>query len=107
MQRVKTGDKVVVIAGKKANKGKTGKVLAVYPKADKVLVEGINEITKHIKPSQQNPQGGRVRKVAPIHISNVMLADPRDGKPTRVRVKTLENGRLVRIAVRSGEQIDS
>lgn len=107
MQRVKTGDKVVVITGKKANKGKSGKVLAVYPKSDKVLVEGINELTKHIKPGQENPQGGRVKKAFPIHISNVMLADPKDGKPTRVRVKTLENGRKVRVAVRSGEQIDS
>jgi|SRR5688572_435689 len=106
MQRIKTGDRVVVIAGKKANKGKTGKVLAVYPASDKVLVEGINEIVKHIKPSQQNPQGGRVKKAAPLHISNVMLADPKDGKPTRVRVKTLETGRKVRVAVRSGEQID-
>jgi large subunit ribosomal protein L24 len=107
MQRVKKGDKVVVIAGKKANKGKTGEVLAVYPAADKVLVQGVNEIVKHIKPSQQNPQGGRIRKEAPIHISNVMLADPKDGKPTRVRVKTLEGGRKVRVAVRSGEQIDT
>jgi large subunit ribosomal protein L24 len=107
MQRVKKGDKVVVIAGKKANKGKTGEVLAVFKDADKVLVQGVNEMTKHIKPDQQNPQGGRVKKEIPIHISNVMLADPKDGKPTRVRIKTLESGQKVRVAVRSGEQLDS
>lgn len=105
MQRVKKDDNVVVIAGK--NKGAKGKVLAVYPQADKVLVEDVNVITKHIKPSQANPQGGRVRKEAPIHLSNVMLADPTTGEPTRVRIKQLEDGRRVRIAVKSGEQIDT
>lgn len=105
MQRVKKGDTVVVVAGK--NKGKSGEVLRVLPKADKVLVAGVNVVTKHVKPSQQNPQGGRVQREAPIHISNVMVADPQDGKPTRVRVNVLADGRKVRIAVRSGEQIDS
>jgi large subunit ribosomal protein L24 len=105
MQRVKKGDTVVVVAGK--NKGKSGEVLRVLPKADKVLVAGVNVVTKHVKPSQQNPQGGRVQREAPIHISNVMVADPQDGKPTRVRVNVLNDGRKVRIAVRSGEQIDS
>lgn len=104
MQRVKQDDKVVVVAGK--NKGATGKVLRVLSGADRVLVEGVNVITKHIKPSQANPQGGRVKKEAPIHISNVMLADPEDGKPTRVRIQTLESGQRVRVAVRSGEQLD-
>lgn len=105
MQRVRKDDSVVVVAGKQ--KGTSGKVLAVFPGADKVLVEGVNVRTKHIKPSQQNPQGGRVKKEFPVHLSNVMLADPRDGKPTRVRIKTLEDGRRVRIAVKSGEQIDT
>ena len=105
MQRVRKDDSVVVVAGKQ--KGTRGKVLAVYPGADKVLVEGVNVRTKHIKPSQQNPQGGRVQKEYPVHLSNVMLADPQDGKPTRVRIKTLEDGRRVRIAVKSGEQIDT
>lgn len=104
MQRVKQGDDVVVVAGK--NKGSRGRVLRVFPGADKVVVEGVNVRTKHIKPSQANPQGGRVKKEAPIHISNVMLADPQDGKPTRVRIQTLESGQRVRVAVRSGEQID-
>lgn len=104
MQRVKKDDNVVVVAGK--NKGTRGKVLRVLAGDDKVIVEGVNVITKHIKPSQQSPQGGRVKKEAPIHVSNVMLADPKDGKPTRVRVQTLESGERVRIAVRSGEQLD-
>ena len=104
MQRVKKDDAVVVVAGK--DKGKSGKVLGVFPKAQQILVEGVNVITKHIKPSQANPQGGRVRREAPIHISNVMLADPETGKPTRVRIKKLEDGSRVRVAVASGEQID-
>ena len=104
MQRVKKDDTVVVVAGK--NKGSSGRVLRVLPGANRVLVEGVNVITKHIKPTQANPQGGRVKKEAPIHISNVMLADPTDGKPTRVRIQTLESGQRVRVAVKSGEQID-
>ncbi len=104
MQRVRTGDAVVVIAGKQ--KGAKGKVLRVAPAADKVTIEGVNVRTKHIKPSQANPQGGRVKREFPIHLSNVMLADPKTGEPTRVRVSTLADGRRVRVAVKSGEQID-
>lgn len=104
MQRVKKDDNVVVIAGK--DKGSRGKVLRVLASDDRLLIEGVNIVTKHIKPSQQNPQGGRVKKEAPVHASNVMVADPKDGKPTRIRVKTLESGERVRIAVRSGEQLD-
>jgi large subunit ribosomal protein L24 len=105
MQRIKKGDAVVIVAGK--DKGSKGRVLAVFPQDDKVLVEGVNLRTKHIKPSQANPQGGRVRKEIPIHASNVMLADPKTGKPTRVRINTLADGRRVRVAVHSGEQIDT
>ena len=105
MERIKKDDDVVVVAGK--DKGTKGKVLAVYPKADQLLVAGVNVITKHIKPSQTNPQGGRVRKEAPIHTSNVMLADPKTGAPTRVRINTLADGKKVRVAVKSGEQIDT
>lgn len=104
MERIKQGDAVVVIAG--AQKGTRGRVLRVAPGAEKVVVEGVNVRTKHIKPSQANPQGGRVKKEAPIHSSNVMLADPQTGEPTRVRIKTLETGQRVRVAVKSGEQID-
>lgn len=104
MQRIKREDQVVIIAGK--NKGARGKVLRVLPKADKVVVEGVNVVTRHIKPGQRNPQGGRIKKEAPIHVSNVMLADPKTGEPTRVRINTLGDGRRVRIAVKSGEQID-
>lgn len=108
MQRIRTGDEVVVIAGK--HKGSHGKVLKVQPAEDsdggRVVVQGVNIVTKHVKPSRENPQGGITKREAPIHISNVMLADPKSGDPTRVRFKTLENGTKVRIAVKSGEQID-
>lgn len=104
MNRVRKDDQVVVVAGK--NKGTKGKVLQVIPGADRVVVDGVNVVTKHIKPTQANPQGGVVKRPAPIHLSNVMLVDPKTGEPTRVRVKVLESGRRVRIAAKSGEQID-
>ncbi|MBA3547688.1 MAG: 50S ribosomal protein L24 [Nannocystis sp.] len=104
MQRIKSGDEVVVIAGK--NKGSHGKVLKVNLDDDRVLVQGVNIVTKHVKPSRESPQGGIQKREAPIHLSNVMLADPKSGDPTRVRFQTLENGTKVRIAVKSGEQID-
>jgi len=104
MARVRQGDTVVVIAGKQ--KGARGKVMRVVPKDDRVVVEGINIRTKHIKPNQANPQGGRVKREYPIHLSNVMLADPKSGEPTRVRISVLADGRHVRVAVKSGEQID-
>ncbi|MEM9461791.1 MAG: 50S ribosomal protein L24 [Myxococcota bacterium] len=104
MQRVKQGDDVIVVAGKQ--KGTRGRVLRVLPGAERVVVEGVNVRTKHLKPSQANPQGGRIQKEMPVHISNVMLADPQTGKPTRVRIQTLESGHRVRVAVKSGEQID-
>lgn len=104
MQRIKREDQVVVIAGK--DKGTRGRVLRVFPRADQVLVEGVNVITRHVKPGQKNPQGGRIKKEAPIHLSNIMLADPQTGEPTRVRINTLGDGRRVRVAVKSGEQID-
>ena len=104
MQRIKTGDEVVIIAGK--NKGSHGKVLKVLPEDERVVVQGVNIVTKHVKPSRENPQGGIQKREAAIHISNVMLADPKSGDPTRVRFKTLESGTKVRVAVKSGEQID-
>ncbi|WP_416462346.1 50S ribosomal protein L24 [Sphingomonas sp. VDB2] len=97
--KIKKGDKIVVLAGK--DKGRTGAVLQVMPKDDKVLVEGINVHAKHRKPDQANPQGGIERKAAPLHISNVAVAD-KDGKPTRVRFED-RDGKKVRVAVKSGE----
>ena len=87
---VKKGDKVMVISGK--DKGKTGVILASFPKKNRVLVEGVNIVKKHSKPSQMNPQGGIINQEAPIHVSNVMPIDPKTGEPTRVGVK-VENGK--------------
>jgi large subunit ribosomal protein L24 len=100
---VKTGDKVMVITGK--DKGKTGVILAAFPKKNRVLVEGVNIVKKHSKPSQMNPQGGIINQEAPIHVSNVMPIDPKTGEPTRVGVK-VENGNKVRYAKKSGEVLD-
>ncbi|MFV8749098.1 50S ribosomal protein L24 [Nannocystaceae bacterium ST9] len=105
MQKIRKGDKVVVIAGK--NKGARGQVLQVLPAADKVVVQGVNVITKHVKPTRKNQRGGIEKREAPIHISNIMIADPKSGEPTRVRIMALEGGRKVRVAVKSGEQIDT
>ena len=102
MMRVKREDTVVVIAGK--DKGKTGKVVKVFPKTNKVIVEGVNVVTKHQKPNAINPQGGIVNKEASIHISNVMPLDPETGKGTRVRFE-MKDGKKVRIAVKSGKEI--
>jgi large subunit ribosomal protein L24 len=99
---VKKGDKVRVISGK--DKGKTGNVLAAYPKESRVLVEGVNIVKKHAKPSQVNPQGGILSFEAPIHVSNVMPIDPKTGNPTRVGYKTVD-GKKVRVA-KSGEVLD-
>ncbi|MAZ04526.1 MAG: 50S ribosomal protein L24 [Sneathiella sp.] len=100
---VKKGDKVVVLAGK--DKGRTGEVLNVLRKDRRVLVSGINMVKRHTKQSQTE-QGGIVEKEAAIHISNVALQDPKDGKATRVGYKNLDDGRKVRFAKRSGEVID-
>ena len=102
MMRVKKGDTVVVIAGK--DKGKKGTVVKVMPKANRVLVEGVNVVTKHQKPTAINPQGGIINKEAPIHISNVMPLDPETGKGTRVRFE-VRDGKKVRVSVKSGKEI--
>ncbi len=101
---VKTGDKVIVIAGK--DKSKTGKVLKVFPKRGRVLVEGVNIVKRHTKPNFKYPEGGIIEKEAPIHVSNVMHVDPKTGAPTRIGHKVLEDGRKVRYAKKSGEVID-
>ena len=117
--RIKKGDTVVVIAGARqsrgGDRGKTGKVLAVYPDTNRVLVEGVNRVTKHVKAGQTgrgSRTGGLVHTEAPIHVSNVALVDPESGKPTRVgiRVETQERGGRertvrVRVARRSGKDI--
>lgn len=102
--RVKKGDRVVVIAGR--DKGKVGEVLQVYPKKSRVIVSGANMVKRHTAPSQSSA-GGIVEKEAALHVSNVAHLDPKDDKPTRIGFKTLEGGRKVRYAKRSGEVIDS
>ena len=101
--KIKKGDSVVVRSGK--DKGRTGTVTRVLPKDGKVVVDGINVAARHRKPSAGNPQGGIDRFEAPMSISKVAVADPKDGKPTRVRFEE-KNGKKVRIAVKSGETID-
>ena len=101
--RLRKGDDVVVISGR--DKGKTGSILRVIRSEDRVIVDGINMVKRHTRPSQSQP-GGIVNKEAPIHISNVALADPKDGSATRVGYKFLGDGRKVRVAKKSGEVID-
>lgn len=104
---VKKGDNVKVIAGN--DKGKEGRVLAVFPSKDRVLVEGINMRVHHDKPTQENPQGGRIEREMAIHISNVMVIDPTTGEPTRIGRKRIDedgSGRWVRYAKKSGEIIE-
>ena len=100
---VKKGDTVIVISGK--DKGKKGKIVAAYPKKDRVVVEGVNQVKRHMKPTQSNPQGGIITKEAAIHVSNVMLVDPESGKPTRTKMVVQEDGTKVRTAFKSGKAI--
>ena len=100
---IKKNDTVVVLAGE--DKGKTGKVLKVLVDKNRALVEGVNMVSKSTKPSAKNPQGGIVKQEAPIHISNLSLVDPKSGKATRVGIKVTEDGKKVRIAKKSGEEI--
>ena len=99
---IKKGDTVVVNAGN--DKGKTGKVLEVLRDKDRVVVEGVNMVSKHTKPNAKQPQGGIIKQEGSIHISNVQLADPVTGAPTRIGYK-IEDGKKVRIAKKSGEEI--
>ena len=100
--KIKKGDKVVILSGK--DKGKSGTVAQVMPREGKVVVSGVNVITRHRKPSQANPQGGLDRSEAPMAISKVAVADPKSGKATRVRFE-VRDGKKVRVAVKSGELI--
>jgi len=100
---IKKGDMVFVNAGE--SKGKTGRVLEVMPKKDRAIVEGVNMVSKHTKPNSKNPQGGIVKQEAGIHISNLQVVDPVSGKATRIGRRIGENGKLVRYAKKSGEEI--
>jgi len=102
--KIKKGDKVIILSGK--DRGKRGEVTKSFPKEMKVLVGGVNMMTRHKKPSQANPQGGLERTEAPMHVSNVAIEDPHTGRATRVGFKVLEDGRKVRVAKGSGVQID-
>ena len=101
--KIKKGDYVVVLTGK--DKGKKGEVIRAMPSADRVVVQGVNIVKRHTRPTQMSA-GGIVEKEASIHVSNVAHVDPKDGKPTRVGFKTLEDGRKVRVAKLSGEVLD-
>ena len=101
--KIRKGDNEIVLSGK--DKGRTGEVTRVLPKDGKLVVDGLNVITRHRKPTQENPQGGIERVPAPMAISKVAIADPKTGKPTRVRIET-KDGKRTRVAVKSGETIN-
>src|SRR5690606_14392471 len=99
MQKLRRDDQVVILAGK--DKGKSGKILSIYWKQNRVLVEGINKIKKAVKPTQENPNGGIIDVERAVHLSNVALVDPKTGKPTRVKIEK-KDGKNIRVAVKSG-----
>ena len=101
--KIKKGDKVVVTTGR--DKGRTGEVVQVMPKEERALVRGVNMVKRHQRQTM-NQEGGIISKEAPVHLSNLAYADPKDAKPTRVGFKVLDDGRKVRFAKRSGELID-
>ncbi len=101
--KIKKGDRVQVLAGR--DRGKRGEVLSVAPKENRALVQGVNMVKRHQKPQGLNRPGGIIEKEAPIHLSNLALIDPASDKPTRVGFKTLDDGKKVRVAKRSGEVI--
>ena len=104
--RIRKGDKVVILSGR--DKGRSGEVIEVNPRAERALVRGVNMVKRHQKQTAQQ-EGGIISKELPIHMSNIALADPKDGKPTRVGFKTVGTGddrKLVRVAKRSGVEID-
>jgi large subunit ribosomal protein L24 len=103
--KIRKGDQVVVIAG--AAKGTVGTVTRVFPEHDKVVVEGVNRVKRHQKPTPRMPEGGIIEKDRPIHISNVAVVDPSTGKPTRVRFQSDADGKKSRVAVKSGTVIEA
>lgn len=100
---IKKGDTVAVLSGN--DKGKTGRVLSIDRKKNRAVVEGVNMVTKSTKPNAKNPQGGFVKAEGTIHVSNLNVVDPKSGKPTRVGYRIDENGKKVRYAKKSGEEI--
>ncbi|HZB37530.1 MAG TPA: 50S ribosomal protein L24 [Beijerinckiaceae bacterium] len=101
--KIKKGDKVVVLTGR--DKGRSGEVVQVMPREERALVRGVNMVKRHQRQTM-NQEGGIISKEAPLHLSNLAVADPKDGKPTRVGFKVLDDGRKVRFAKRSGDLID-
>ena len=101
--KIRKGDKVVVLTGR--DKGRTGEVVRVMPRETRALVRGVNMVKRHQRQTQTQ-EAGIISKEAPVHLSNLAVADPKDGKPTRVGYKVLEDGRKVRVAKRSGDLID-
>ncbi len=100
---IKKGDTVMIIAGE--SKGQSGRVIRIIPKANRAVVEGVNMVYKHQKPSATNPQGGRIQMEAPLHISNLMLVDPKTGEPTRTGRRIGENGKLARYSKTTNEVV--
>jgi large subunit ribosomal protein L24 len=100
--KLKKGDKVVVIAGK--SKGQTGNIVRAFPKERMLLIDGVNVVKRHRRATRQGGKGQIIDKPMPVHVSNVMLADPKDGTPTRIRL-VREGGKVSRVAVKSGETI--
>lgn len=100
---IKKGDTVMVITGE--SKGQKGRVLEVNREKERILVEGVNMVSKHTKPNAKAPQGGILKKEAPVHVSNLMLVDPASGKPTRVGRRLNDKNKLVRYSKKSGEEI--
>ena len=105
VQRLQKGDQVVVISGK--DKGKKGKVMRLFTEENRVIVEGVNLVKRHMKPNPRMQQGGILEREQPLHASNVMLVDPSTGKGTRIKVKVDDKGKKIRIAAKSGEEIPS
>ena len=103
-RKIRKKDTVLVTAGK--SRGKRGKVLRVLPESDRVIVEGVNMVKRHQRPSATFRQGGIIEKEAPLHISNLMVIDPKTDKPTRVGMKILDDGQKVRVSKQSGEILD-
>jgi len=104
MARLRKNDEVIVISGK--NKGTRGKILKVIVDRDRVIVEGVNRVKRHTRATQKMPQGGIVEKEMPIHVSNVMPIDPKDNKPTRVRIGSDKDGKKIRVSARTGASLD-